>query len=215
MINGEQPGSGWWRESDGGWYLQHPYTQADALRATPGPRHAVPGKRSHRHGRRRRARPALGVLAALAGLASISAGIVIVANSSSRHIRPPVPAARISGVAATFAAEDQIRTGAVTPARLKETLLPTREIGFATAVMGPDTHLSHITGTCGEPAPSGVRSMAFESLRDSQAGRSLGEIIADGDNPAEARRSIRLDREAAERAGRCRASSGGVRGRGR
>lgn len=209
MINGEQPGSGWWRESDGGWYLQRPYLQADTLPSAPGPRHAVPGKRSHRHGRPR-VRPALAVIAALASLASISASIVIFANSSSKHIRPQAPAARISGVAETFTAQDQIRTAAVTPARLEEALLPTREIGSATTVKGPDTHLSHITGSCGEPALSGVRAMAFESLRDSQTGGRLSEIITDWDNPADARRSVRLDRKAAEQAGRCRASSDGV-----
>lgn len=210
MINGEQPGPGWWQESDNGWYLQRPYQQPGAVQAAPGPRHAVPGKRSHRHGRGRRARSAAGVVATLAGLATISAGIVIFANSSSKHVRSPAPAARISDAVAKYAAQDQIRTAAVTPARLKEALLPTREIGSATVVMGPNTHLSHLTGSCGEPAPSGVRAMAFESLRDSHAGRSLREIIADWDNPADARRSIRLDREASERAGRCHASSDGV-----
>ncbi len=210
MINGEQPGSGWWRESDCGWYLQSSYPQPDAVPAAPGPRHAGPGKRSPRHGRRRRARSALGVVTALAGLASISASIGIFANSSSKHFRPPAPAARISGVAATFTAQDQIRTVAPTAARLEEALLPIREIGSAAAVTGPDTHLSHIAGTCGEPVLSGVRAMAFESLRDSQTGRSLSEIIADWDSPADARRSMRLDREAAGQAGRCRASSDGV-----
>ncbi len=210
MINGEQPGPGWWRESDDGWYLQRSYPQPDAVRAAPGPRHAGPGKRSHRHGRRQRARSALGVVTALAGLATISAGIVIFVNSRSGHIRYPAPAAVISGTAATFAAHDQIQTTAITPARLKEALLPSREIGSAAAVIRSDTHLSHITGSCGEPAPGRVRAMAFESLRDSQSDRSLREIIAGWDNPADARRSLRLDREATGRAGRCHASADGV-----
>jgi hypothetical protein len=97
-----------------------------------------------------------------------------------------------------------------TPAQLKEALLPAREFGSATAVIGLNTSLSHITGTCGEPALSGVRAMASESLRDRQTGRSLREIVVSWDNPAAARRSIRLDQEASERAGRCYASTDGV-----
>ncbi len=227
MINAEQAGPGGWRESDSGWYLPDSYPQPGAMPAAPGPRravaagprhavapgprHAVPGKRSRRYSRRW-AWSALGVVTALAGLATISAGIVVVVNSNSGHIRPSEPAALISGAAATFAAQDQIRTTAVTPAWLKDALLPAGETGSATAARGPDTPLSHITGSCGEPAPGEVGATAFESLRDSQVGRSRRETMTGWDNSADARQSIGLDREAAEEAGRCHAGSDGVTG---
>jgi hypothetical protein len=227
LINGERPGPGWWQESDSGWYLPEQYPQPSAARAASGPsravaagprhtaaagpRHAAPGKRPRRYSRRW-AWSALGVVTGLAALATISAGIVVVVNSNSVHIRPSEPAVLISSAPATFAAQDQIRTTPVTPAWLKDALLPTGEIGSATAARGPDTPLSHITGSCGEPALGGVRATAFESLQDSQAGRSRRETMTGWDNSADARRSIGLDREAAGQAGRCPAGSDGVTG---
>jgi hypothetical protein len=218
MINGEQPRSGWWQESDDGWYLPDSYPQPGAVRAAPeprnavaaGPRHAVPGMRSDRYGRRWMW-SALGVVTALAGVAAVGAGIVVVVNSNSVHIRRSAPAHHISGAVAAFATQDQIETTAVTPAQLRDALLPARKLGSGAAVTGPDTSLSHNTGNCGEPAPGGFRAMASESLRDSQTGRSLRETIIDWANPADAGRSLRLDREAAEQAGSCHASSAGVR----
>jgi hypothetical protein len=201
-----QPGPGWWRGSDGGWYPPQAYPGMPAPGPPKGPEGKGPEKGARSRAFREWIQTGQGIGILIVSILALGGAGVGAAIASGGHPSPlsPGPTSSVTTTSPDPGLSSVVANPvSVTSTQLTQALLPAQTLGTTATVTTQGTDLSQITGICGAPLTSGAQVTAYEFLQDSQTSQSLLEIIVDWDTAADAGTAIANNRTAVDKSGSC------------